>query len=62
MNDTELCRLSSLSSLEKLDLSRNRFTDGLLPLAVYELVKLRELTLDNCGLTTLDERLVDDSI
>jgi len=49
--------MSNLKNLETLDMSWNNFSEGL-PDVFTSMISLRELSMQNCELPTLPERLV----
>ena len=51
-----LHRLSQLEKLQVLDISLNQL--GEVPEAVYSLLQLTELVLDDCGLNNISDRYV----
>ena len=51
-------RLAELSRLERLDLSRNDFSQRGVPDGVYNLTNLKVLEMLACGLSSIDDRLV----
>ena len=54
------CRLADLVGLTKLVIGGNTFSEGKLPLVVYELKNLKELFLAGSGLVEIDERYSTD--
>ena len=51
-------RLAELSRLERLFISANDFSQSGLPDSIYSLTNLKVLDISDCGLSSVDDRLV----